>query len=155
MVEVEGTPPAGAVLCSQGCHVLLPGARFDPHTGEPVEVPEPEPAEAPTEPIPFTPIPSSRALVPYIEPGIDFEKLEREIHEAVRSSADVQETMRDLVGAIGEYGEHLRSHTAVMQNLAEVSGELKETTSEMRTFLATLTTLLTQLVQQSQAPPEG
>jgi signal peptidase len=153
MLEVEGAPPEGAVLCSQGCHVLLPGARFDPHTGEPVEVPEPESSEAPTEEL--APVPSSRALVPYVAPGIDFENLEREIHEAVRSSADVEETMHELVGAIGEYGEHLRSHTAVMQNLAEVSGELKETTSEMRAFLASLTSLLTRLVEQSQAPPES
>lgn len=148
MVELEGEPPAGAVLCSRGCHVLLPGALFDPHTGAPVEVLE----------LPFVPIPSSRALVPYVPAGaptIDFERLEREIHEAVRASAGVQEAMRDLVGAIGEYGEHLRSHTAVVQNLAEATADLQAATAEMRQFLASLTTLLTTLVEQRANPPES
>lgn len=102
----------------------------------------------------FTPIPNSRALVPYVPPAIDFDRLEREIHDAVRSALDVRETMEQLVGAIGEYGEHLRSHTAVVQNLAETTGELKQATGEMRTFLASLTALLTQLVEQSQPRSE-
>lgn len=34
MLAVTGTVPEGMPLCSRGCHVLLHGARFDPHTGE-------------------------------------------------------------------------------------------------------------------------
>lgn len=127
MAPVEGAAPEGVVLCSRGCHVLLPGAKFDPHTGERVEVPE-------TYELP---------------PVLDFEQLEHEIHEALRSSSDVKETMRELVGAIGEYGEHLQSHTAVMRGLAEATGDLQATTAEMREFLAGLTRLLRSLVEQS------
>jgi signal peptidase I len=83
----------------------------------------------------------STALVPYVPPiqgGIDFAKLEEEIHRAVSSSEDVKETMRELVGAIGEYGEHLRSHTDVMKNIAASTGELQAATAEMRTVLLAL-----------------
>jgi signal peptidase I len=38
MVAVEGPVPVGVPVCSRGCHVLLFGARFDPHTGEPLVV---------------------------------------------------------------------------------------------------------------------
>ena len=43
-----------------------------------------------------------------------------------------RETMRQLVGAIGEYGQHLQSHTAVMQGLASTTAELQGATVEMR-----------------------
>ncbi len=85
----------------------------------------------------------STALVPYVPPQplllpIDFGKLEEEIHRAVSSSEDVKDTMLELVGAIGEYGEHLRSHTDVMKNIAASSGELRAATAEMRTVLMAL-----------------
>lgn len=189
MAPVDGEAPEGVVLCSRGCHVLLPGAKFDPHTGEPVEVtgpgtardtlslapapaepeyvpvreraqephlaefelaavyregdeeePEPEPAAHEPEP--------ARAVDAYLAGEIDFERLEREIHEAVRSSTAVKETMRELVGAVGEYGRHLQSHTAVMQALAAATGDLQATTADMREFLAGLTSLLRSLVEQ-------
>lgn len=97
------------------------------------------------------------ALVPYIPPrqlpAIDFDKLEEEIHRAVRSSAEVQGTMRELVGAIGEYGEHLRSHTDVMKNLAISTGELHTAASEMRQVLAALTQVVAALAERD--PPAG
>lgn len=196
MAPVEGAAPEGVVLCSRGCHVLLPGAKFDPHTGEPVEVPEPERAPSAPEPAvagdtlqlgpaepayvpvweraqpphlaefelapvyregdeeePETEPPArepepARAVDAYMAGEIDFERLEREIHEAVRSSTDVKETMRELVGAVGEYGRHLQSHTAVMQALAAATGDLQATTADMREFLAGLTSLLRSLVEQ-------
>jgi signal peptidase I len=43
-----------------------------------------------------------------------------------------RETMRQLVGAIGEYGQHLQSHTAVMVGLAATTAELQGATMEMR-----------------------
>ena len=43
-----------------------------------------------------------------------------------------RETMRQLVGAISEYGQHLQSHTAVMQGLASTTAELQGATMEMR-----------------------
>jgi signal peptidase I len=193
MAPLEGEAPAGVVLCSRGCHVLLPGARFDPHTGEPVVAPEPalvapaardtltpgrvepeyvpvweraqqphlaefelapayrEDAEQEPEPPAAEPEPA-RVVGAYVAGEIDFERLEREIHDAVRSSSDVKETMRELVGAIGEYGEHLQSHTAVMRGLAAATGDLQATTAEMREFLAGLTSLLRSLVEQQRGP---
>jgi hypothetical protein len=56
--------------------------------------------------------------------------------------------MRELVGAVGEYGRHLQSHTAVMQALAAATGDLQATTADMREFLAGLTSLLRSLVEQ-------
>jgi DivIVA domain-containing protein len=58
-----------------------------------------------------------------------------EIRQAVQSSERVETTMRELVAAIGEYGTHLRSHTAVMQNLAATTGELQQATVEMRSAI--------------------
>lgn len=99
----------------------------------------------------------STALVPYVPPrqlpAIDFAKLEEEIHRAVRSSAEVQGTMRELVGAIGEYGEHLRSHTDVMKNLALSTGELHTAAAEMRQVLAALTQVVAALAERK--PPPG
>jgi len=45
---------------------------------------------------------------------------------------EIKETMRELVGAVGEYGQHLRSHTAVMQGLAATTAELQGATVQMR-----------------------
>lgn len=42
------------------------------------------------------------------------------------------EMLDRLVAAVGEYGEHLRSHTAVMQGLAQATTELRQATEELR-----------------------
>jgi signal peptidase len=170
MLPIEGSVPAGSTVCSRGCHILLPGVQFDPHDGAPVEH-----ADAP---VSGRPIVSAEALVRpeqrydpvwwrqprgpderlaeyelapayRVVDAIDFERLEREIHEAVLTAADVRATVGELVGAIGEYGEHLRSHTEVLKNLAAATGELRGTTVEMREFLASLTALLARLSEQS------
>jgi signal peptidase len=163
-----------APLCSRGCHVLPPTAKFDPHTGEALAALEPTPmtataagskAEAETETSPptsaaepFATVPSSRALVPYTPgaqpPPIDFSKLEEEIHRAVGSSEDVQGTVRELAGAISDYGKHLQSHTEVMKNLAASTGELHAATAEMRELLASLTLVVKALVEQQLPPAE-
>jgi signal peptidase I len=49
-----------------------------------------------------------------------------------RTDDDVRETLRELVAAVSDYGQHLRSHTAVMQNLAATTAELHRATAEMR-----------------------
>lgn len=46
-----------------------------------------------------------------------------------------QETIRQLVNAVGEYGKHLQSHTAVMQSLAVTTRELQGATIQMRETL--------------------
>jgi signal peptidase I len=45
MQRLEGEAPAGAVLCSRGCHVLPADAQFDPHTGAPVGAAPVEPGQ--------------------------------------------------------------------------------------------------------------
>lgn len=59
-----------------------------------------------------------------------------EIRIAAARSRETAETMRELVAAIGEYGEHLRSHTAVMQSLAVTTAELERATRELRVSVA-------------------
>lgn len=42
------------------------------------------------------------------------------------------QTLDKLLVAVGEYGEHLRSHTAVMQGLAQATSELRQATEDLR-----------------------
>jgi signal peptidase I len=44
---------------------------------------------------------------------------------------ETKETLRELVSAVGEYGMHLRSHTAVMMALAESTESLKDVVSRL------------------------
>jgi signal peptidase len=183
MIPAGDPPPEGVPLCSRGCHILLLGARFDPHNGDAVVVAEDEPQPSvdapPTVPAePAEPAFADPATWPFWAfragpehrfaeyelapayrvsdpPPIDFAQLEREIHDAVRSNADVRETVQQLVGAIGTYGEHLRSHTEVLQNLAAATGDLRGTTLEMRAFLASLTALLTRMSDTGTPSIEG
>lgn len=76
--------------------------------------------------------PQPVTVMPPPAPPEALERLEEEIHEALSVNTGVQETMRELVGAIGEYGEHLRSHTAVMQGLAATTIELQRATQGLR-----------------------
>jgi signal peptidase I len=74
---------------------------------------------------------------------IEFATMVEEVRELAGSMAgpastgtgqdgDVRETLRELVGAVSEYGKHLRSHTSVMQNLAATTAELHAATEAMR-----------------------
>lgn len=122
------------------------------------------PAEAPTQPIPperralhlaeYQLAPAYREEALAAEHGIDFEALEAEIHRAVRSSRDVHETMRELVGAIGEYGEHLRSHTEVIRNLAASTAELQAAAGEIRQVLGSLAQVLSAIGEQQRRAGE-
>jgi hypothetical protein len=118
MLPTDGNVPAGVPTCSRGCHVLLFGALFDPHTGEAIPG---SPEAAPPPSLPAEPF--------------DFTQLERELHEVVAATADGADTVRSLVAAVGEYGEHLRSHTAVMRALAETTDHLRAVTADMRDVL--------------------
>ncbi|HVB50739.1 MAG TPA: signal peptidase I [Acidimicrobiales bacterium] len=62
----------------------------------------------------------------------DTDELTDEVRLTRDQSEETKETMRELVSAIGEYGIHLRSHTAVMQNLAVVTGELQRATVSLQ-----------------------
>jgi len=51
------------------------------------------------------------------------------VTETSRRSIEMENIVSDLVGAVGEYGMHLRSHTAILQNLAAATGELHRATA--------------------------
>jgi len=60
-----------------------------------------------------------------------FTALAAEVRSSNDQSRETTETIRELVSAISEYGEHLRSHTAVMQGLAATTGNLERATNEL------------------------
>lgn len=51
---------------------------------------------------------------------------------ALRTDDEVKETLRELVGAVGEYGEHLRTHTAILQSMSKASQDLAAVAAELR-----------------------
>ncbi len=61
-----------------------------------------------------------------------FDRLAEEVHASSARGERSDDTMRELVGAISEYGRHLRSHTEVMKNLAATTSELRLAVTEMR-----------------------
>lgn len=63
------------------------------------------------------------------------EQLAAEVRTDSAQSRESAETLRELLVAVSEYGQHLRSHTAVMQGLAAATGELHRAASELRVGL--------------------
>lgn len=59
--------------------------------------------------------------------------------------ADGDQTLCSLVAAVGEYAEHLRSHTEVMRNLAASTGELQAAAVDMRQMIAGIAHVLAAL----------
>lgn len=66
----------------------------------------------------------------------DRDRLAGEVQAARTTSEETSVVLQELVGAIGEYGTHLRSHTAVMQGLAVTTTELRHAAVELRSTLA-------------------
>lgn len=56
------------------------------------------------------------------------------VPEVVVAPADdeVKETLRELVAAVREYGEHLRTHTAILRSMSEASRDLAAVAAELR-----------------------
>ncbi len=54
-----------------------------------------------------------------------------EVRSTIDESRDSAAMLRDLVGAVSEYGVHLRSHTAVMRHLADTTDQLKEAATRL------------------------
>lgn len=54
-----------------------------------------------------------------------------ELQRLVDEREEERETIRQLVAAVGEYGEHLRSHTAVVQSMAAASDRLARAAGEL------------------------
>lgn len=65
-------------------------------------------------------------------PNVQLRRPEPTSQTVATADPEIKETMRELVGAVGEYGQHLRSHTAVMQGLAATTAELQGATMQMR-----------------------
>lgn len=65
-----------------------------------------------------------------------------ELEELVAAQRHDRETMNDLVSAVREYGEHLRSHTQAVKSMADAAQELAKAADQIRASLA-----------QQQAPP--
>lgn len=57
--------------------------------------------------------------------------LKVEVRSASEQSRETASTLRALVGAVSEYGMHLRSHTAVMQGLATTTERLQEAANQL------------------------
>lgn len=110
----------------------LPQLGGHPRTDAPGHPPErpPEPTQPPTrseEPSVVLPTPAATApaTAPPAAPA-----------PAVERSEENAEALHKLLVAVGEYGEHLRSHTAVMKGLAETTAELHRATEELRRTVA-------------------
>ncbi len=94
-------------------------------------------AISPEQPTETTAVPADLAAKPVtpVAPGgqpSGFDWLARRVEDSAIQSEQVGRTMRDLVGAVGEYGRHLQSHTDVMKNLALTTAELQRATEAMR-----------------------
>ena len=65
------------------------------------------------------------------------EELLAEMRSTSRQSRYTAEVLRELVGAVSEYGAHLRSHTAVMRNLAATTNQLNEAVTRLTDAVTT------------------
>jgi hypothetical protein len=82
-----------------------------------------------------------------LEPAISaLAELVTEVRITNDQNRDSAAMLRELVGAVSEYGVHLRSHTAVMQNLATTTEELREATRLLGDSLVSR-------IQRDEAPP--
>jgi hypothetical protein len=59
------------------------------------------------------------------------DELKQEVRMTRESGAQTSDDMRQLIGAVSEYGKHLQSHTAVMQNLASATFDLQRATAKL------------------------
>lgn len=60
----------------------------------------------------------------------------RAVEELVTAQQHDRETMNDLVAAVREYGEHLRSHTQAVKSMAEAAQELAKAADQIRASVA-------------------
>ncbi|MCW2793364.1 MAG: signal peptidase [Nocardioides sp.] len=67
-----------------------------------------------------------------VPPGLDTEEVTR----LLREHREDRETLHVLVGAVQEYGEHLRSHTQAVQSMAAAAEDLARVTEGIRAALA-------------------
>ena len=75
--------------------------------------------------------------------------------ETAGRARDTQETIRELMAAIGEYGEHLASHTAVMKGLAATSAEMLGAARSLNSALGLPAKLTASCEERSPVQAEG
>ena len=68
------------------------------------------------------------------------DKFASAINASVETASQTNESVRELLEAMKEYAEHLRSHTAAVQGMSQASMDLAVVTSEIRNYLAGLIT---------------
>jgi signal peptidase I len=68
--------------------------------------------------------------------GPPLDLLTAEIRRNAERSQETSRVLGDLLVAVQEYGEHLRSHTAVMKGLAATTDELSGAARELRSAIA-------------------
>jgi signal peptidase I len=61
----------------------------------------------------------------------EVDELKYVVRTSRESDAQTSQQIHELIGAVSEYGEHLQSHTAVMQNLASATFDLQRATATM------------------------
>lgn len=69
--------------------------------------------------------------------------LEERTETLERGMDATQHALESFAGAIGEYAEHLKSHTSAIQGLAEASHELKNSAAQQNKVLEQLTDVMT------------
>jgi hypothetical protein len=60
--------------------------------------------------------------------------------EPAVNAAEIEEikaTLRDVVGAMSDYGQHLRSHTQILKGMSEASRDLAQVVAELDARLST------------------
>lgn len=80
------------------------------------------------------------------------EELGAELEELIAAQRRDRETMNDLVDAVREYGEHLRSHTQAVKSMADAAQEMAKAADQIRASLAQQPSPPTQ-APPSEAPP--
>jgi len=97
-----------------------------------------ESAASTTEIMPWIPLVASEPSLPEPEPVVPAQPLPTPDRLIVvgRAEDENAQTLSRLLAVVGEYGEHLRSHTAVMQGLAQTTVELQRATEELRRAVA-------------------
>lgn len=84
----------------------------------------------------------------------ELESPTRAVEELVTAQRRDRETMNDLVAAVREYGEHLRSHTQAVKSMADAAQELAQAADQIRASIAQQSTQPAPPTQTpSKAPP--
>lgn len=75
------------------------------------------------------------------------------IEEVREENLEIQATVRELVGAVSEYGEHLRSHTGAVQGMSAASQQLASVAAELRGSMAVFADPRHRVEEPTHEPP--